>query len=101
MTPEERMEHAIEGFEGGGDGFYGEDDRVFDQHPVADPMEAFVARVAKIDDNLWEEEEIKEGQIPEELKESGAIAVSLKGVGNTIGKDREEWNTALDNEMES
>ena len=41
-------------------------------------------RDRKISDNLWQEEDIKQEEIPEglqeEIRESGAIAVALKDV---------------------
>ena len=35
------------------------------------------------------------------MKQSGAIAVSLKDVRNSIGKDRQEWRLALEAELQS
>ena len=46
---------------------------------------------ARFDDNLWESEDVKKEEIPEELKESGAIMVKLRDVRNSIGKDRADW----------
>ena len=48
-----------------------------------------------------EVEEIEHDEIPEELKESGAIAVKLKDVRNSIGKDRAQWKLALEAELNS
>ena len=64
-----------------------------------DPMEVISkVQLAKISDNLWKEEDIKQEEIPErlqeEIRESGAIAVALKDVRQSIGKDRQEWKLA-------
>ena len=40
------------------------------------------ALTVKFDDELWETEEIQPSEVPEELKESGAINVSLRDVKN-------------------
>ena len=51
------------------------------------------------------EEDIKLEEIPEtikaEMKQSGAITVSLKYVRNRIVKDRQEWKIALEAELQS
>ena len=61
--------------------------------------------LAKVSEKLWNEEEIKEEEIPEglqeEIKESGAITVALKDVRQSIGKDRQEWKLALEAELQS
>ena len=51
--------------------------------------------------NCGRAEEIKLEEIPKELKESGAITVSLKDVRNSIGKDRAQWKFALETELNS
>ena len=60
---------------------------------------------AKISENLWQQEDIKPEEIPEglqdEIKESGAIAVTLRDVRNSIGKDRQQWHLALESELQS
>ena len=62
-------------------------------------------QLAKIDENLWKEEDIKQEEIPErlqeEIRESGAIAVALRDVRNSIGKDRQQWKLALESELQS
>ena len=73
-----------------------------------DPMEV-VSKVqillSKISDNLWQEEDIRKEEIPdeiqEEIRESGAITVPLRDVRQTIGKDRQEWKLALEAEFQS
>ena len=49
--------------------------------------------------------EIKPEEIPdglqEEIRESGAIAVALREVRNSIGKDRQQWKLALESELQS
>ena len=55
----------------------------------------------KFDDKLWDAEEVKPDEVPEELKESGAITVNLKDVKNSIGKDRAGWKLALEGELNS
>ena len=80
---------------------------MWDTNPLADPLAtlslATVAKVmkARVDDKLWKEEDLKPEEVPEELKESGAIAVSLKDVRSSIGKDREQWKLALHSELQS
>ena len=71
-----------------------------------DPMEVISkVQLAKISENLWNEEDIKPEEIPErlqdEIRESGAIAVTLKDVRQSIGKDRQEWKLALESELSS
>ena len=56
---------------------------------------------AKFGNKLWDTEETKQDEIPEELKESGAIPVKLKDVRNSIGKDRAQWKLALEAELNS
>ena len=59
----------------------------------------------KITDEMWQQEDIKPEEIPEglqkEMKESGAIAVKLRDVRNSIGKDRQQWHLALESELQS
>ena len=76
--------------------------------PQEDPM-AVVSDVRinldKITDKLWQQEDIKPEEIPEglqeEMKESGAITVTLRDVRNSIGKDRQQWHLALESELQS
>ena len=56
---------------------------------------------ARSDDKLWEIDELQPEEIPEELKESGAIIVSLRDVRNSIGKDRAQWKLVLEAEYNS
>ena len=95
---EQKMLDAILGFEGGEgwvDVEYG--DKVWNTMPQDDPLAilslAPAAKAAKerIDTKFWENDELEPEEVPEELKESGAIAVSLRDVRNSIGKDREQW----------
>ena len=62
-------------------------------------------QLAKIGENLWQQEDIKPEEIPEglqdEIRESGAIAVTLRDVRNSIGKDRQQWHLALESELQS
>ena len=73
----------------------------FQKDSGSDPL----AVLRNIDTNLEEEwskrEEFLPTQIPEELKESGAVIVSLRDVRNSIGRDREGWKIALDSELQS
>ena len=71
-----------------------------------DPMETVsMVKLSKISENLWQEEDIKQEEIPEglknEIRESGAITVALKDVRQSIGKDRQEWKLALEEELQS
>ena len=79
---------------------------IYDHLPPDDPfakqpMTKGIARAmkARFDDEIWKVEEIKPEEIPEELKESGAITVPLKDVKNSIGKDRAGWRLALEAEL--
>ena len=54
----------------------------------------------EIDEKLWESEDLKPEEVPEELKESGAIAVSLRDVRDSIGRAREQWKLALHSELQ-
>ena len=56
---------------------------------------------AAFDDRLWEADEVKPEEVPEELKESGAIIVNLRDVRNSIGKDRADWKITLEGEYNS
>ena len=47
-----------------------------------------------------EPEEIPEG-LKDEIKKSGAIMVALRQVRQSIGKDRQGWQLALENELQS
>ena len=71
-----------------------------------DPMEVLSkVQLAKIGEKLWNEEDIKPEEIPErlqaEIRESGAIAVALRDVRKSIGKDRQQWKLALESELQS
>ena len=48
-----------------------------------------------------EDEESRYDDLPDDLKESGAIPAPLKDVRQATGKDREEWKTKLQNEFDS
>ena len=50
---------------------------------------------------LWENEDLKPEEIPEQFKEVGAIVVAIKDIKNSIGKQRENWRIALLNELQS
>ena len=98
---------AVMGPEGGGGWFY--DVGWFNPPGLDkpdDPMEV-ISRVtlAKVSEKLWNEEDIKQEETPEglqeEIKESGAITVTLKDVRQSIGKDRQEWKLALESELQS
>ena len=62
-------------------------------------------QLARITENLWQQEDIKPEEIPEglqdEIKDSGAIMVTLRDVHNSIGKDRQQWHLALESELQS
>ena len=73
-----------------------------------DPMEVVSKAqvlLSKISNNLWQEEDIRKDEIPEEIqdeiRESGAITVSLRDVRQSIGKDRQDWKVALEAELQS
>ena len=97
------------GFEGGEGWYGGEDwDKTWVFGPQDDPMavvSTVKAKFAKNIDNLWQQEDIKPEEIPEglqaEIKESGAITVTLRDVRNSIGKDRQHWQLALESELQS
>ena len=63
------------------------------------------AKRAKLTDNLWQQDDLKLEEIPEEfqeeIKESGQITVTLRDVRNSIGKDRHQWQFALESELQS
>ena len=102
------MMDAILGFEGGV-GWQDEDSplKVYNTDPLDDPFsEVSIKEAAKkikatIDDQLWEREDIRPEGIPEQLKEVGAILVSMKDIKNSIGKQRERWRLAMLNELQS
>ena len=79
---DKRMMDAIMGPEGGEGWMFNTDES---QTRLAKVMKV------KVDQKLWDEEELRPEEVPEELKESGAIAVSLRDVKNCIGRDREQW----------
>ena len=91
------------------DRFWGADaDKELDFRPHDDPMAVVTlvqAHQAHIKDNLQEQEQIRPEEIPQdlmtEIKESGQVAVTLKDVRQSIGKDRAQWKLALENELES
>ena len=89
------------GPDGGGGWYWGEDwNKAVNFGRPDDPMEVISkVRLAKISENLWQQEDIKPGEIPEglqdEIRESGAITVTLRDVRNSIGKDRQQWHLAL------
>ena len=94
------------GFEGGEGWFYGEDrykDLSFG--PQDDPMAIVSTIAAPPNKRIKLDEDIKSEEIPEELqneiKESGAISVTLRDVRNSIGKDRQQWRPALESELQS
>ena len=100
---------AVMGFEGGEGWMWGEDaekDLYFG--PQDDPM-AVVSRIdaqtAKIAELLWEQQQIRPEEIPNELqdeiKESGQVSVTLRDVRHSIGKDRQQWHLALESELQS
>ena len=96
---------AVMGPDGGGGWYWGQDWNkpvVFGQPD--DPMEVISKmHLAKIGEKLWQQEDIKPEEIPEglqdEIRESGAIAVTLRDVRNSIGKDRQQWHLALESEL--
>ena len=100
---------AIMGFEGGEGWLYGEDRyKVLDFRPQDDPMaivSTLQAKLARISENLWQQEDLRSEEIPEELrteiKESGQVTVTLRDVRNSIGKDRQQWQVALESELQS
>ena len=111
-SPEERMLAAITGFEGGEGLFWNNtgEDKVWNTAPLDDPFAPVVsdavARATKVkfDERLWEEEELKPEDLPddqEDVKESGAITVTLKGVSDSKGKGRTQWKLAVEAELQS
>ena len=81
------MEDAIMGFQGGV-GWHDEDSPLgpYDTEPLDDPLiELSIMKAAKAirkraDEIIWENEETRPEEIPEELKEAGAILVSIREV---------------------
>ena len=63
------------------------------------------AHKAKITHNLWDQQQLRPEEIPtelqEEIKESGQVAVTLRDVRQSIGKDRQQWSLALESEFQS
>ena len=97
------------GPEGGGGWFWEEDWKV-EEKPTLDnpddPMQVVSKlKLAKVTDNLWQQEDIKPEEIPEglqnEIKQYGAVMVALRDVRNSIGKDRQQWQLALEAELQS
>ena len=97
------------GPEGGG-GWYWEEDWKVEENLTLDnpddPMQVISKmQLAKVTDNLWQQEDIKPEEIPEglqnEIKQSGAVMVALRDVRNSIGKDRQQWQLALEAELQS
>ena len=103
----ERELEAVMGPEGGGGWFWADDsNREVTSGSPDDPLEVISqVQLAKISVNLWQQEDIKPEEIPEglqeEIRESGAIAVTLRDVRNSIGKDRQQWHLALESELQS
>ena len=94
---------AVMGPEGGG-GWLWQDDTALDEPD--DPMQVVSAvHMAKVTENLWKREDIEPEEIPEglknEIKQSGAVMVALRSVRKSIGKDRQGWHLALENELQS
>ena len=60
---------------------------------------------ARISEKLWQDEDMKSEEMPadlkEELKESGQVTATLRDVRNSIGKDRQQWQLALESELQS
>ena len=87
------MLEAVMGF-AGGVGWQDEDSSqtVYNTEPLDDPFtELSIAAVAKaikkrMDNVLWENEDLKPEEIPEQFKEVGAIIVAIKDIKNSIGK---------------
>ena len=104
-TTDDRMVDAIMGVEGGEGWYWNRDNAQGEAINVAACVNRVVNSThvmkAKFDSKLWDTEEIKEDEIPEALKESGAIPVKLKDVRNSIGKDRAQWKLALEAELNS
>ena len=103
----EKELEAVMGPEGGEGWLWGPDrDKVI--YYGDDPM-AIVSDIqmkkARISEKLWQDEDIKSEEIPtdlqEELKESGQVSVALRDVRNSIGKDRQQWQLALESELQS
>ena len=98
---------AVVGLDGGGGWYWGEDwNKEVTFGPQDDPTEVVSAvLLARITENLWQQGDIKPEEIPEglqdEIKESGAIAVTLRDVRNSLGKDRQQWHLALESELQS
>ena len=79
-----------------------------DFRPQDDPVaivSTLQAKLAKISENLWQEEDLKSEEFPEELrteiKESGQVTITLRDVRNSIGKDRQHWQIALESQLQS
>ena len=95
------------GPEGGGGWFWADDSQQeVNSGSTDDPMEVISqVKLANVSVNLWQQEEIKPEEIPdglqEEIRESGAIAVALREVRGSIGKDRQQWKLALESELQS
>ena len=104
-TSEENMLEAVMGFAGGEGWIDKENWTIYDHISLDDPFAPSTSQAiasamkVKFDDRLWDAEEMKTDEIPEELKESGAINVKLSDVRNTIGKDRAQWKLALESEL--
>ena len=107
-TPEELMLEAILGVEGGvgwqDENSPGQASKAkLQEDPFSDNFIKAAAKKikAKVDDRLWEQEDLKPEEIPEQLKEVGAILVAMKDIKNSIGKQRERWRIAMLNELQS
>ena len=47
------------------------------------------------------DDELAYEELPEDLREAGAIPVPLRDVRNAIGKDRERWKLSIDGEYQN
>ena len=99
------------GFEGGGGPFWenlwdndAQDKKewtIYDHIPPDDPFakQSMMTKIAKamsakFDDKLWQAEEVRPEEIPEELKESGAIADPLEDI-------EAAWTLAFEAELQA
>ena len=106
-SPEELMMDAILGWEGG---VSWQDEnsplKVYSTDPLDDPFSELSIKAAakkikaRIDDLFGEREDLKPEEIPEQLKEVGAILVSMKDIKNSIGHQRERWRIAMLSELQ-
>ena len=106
LIPKKELD-AVMGFEGG-EGCHWDEDPERKEYYGDDPMATLLEiqmKKAKISEKLWQEEDLKSEEIPgdiqDELKESGQVTVTLRAVRNSIGKDRQQWQLALESELQS